>query len=111
MKEEKVIFDDLKKDVIEEKTDLTKVLEILMDERYKRRKTRLSKKIIGHITVLDTLAQIWDIDFLKNFLDSYTEYLTSVDGKARQEVVDIAKYSIEREKKDKQDIVEVLGKK
>lgn len=105
------VLDDIKTD---EKTesDLNKVVKILLDDNYKRRKTILSNRQVSPITVLDVLAQIYEVEFLKVFCDNYSEWRTSGDGgKGRQDIVEITKYSIERENQRQRDILEAMGRR
>ena len=95
----------------EEKSELAKVVEILLNEKWRRRKTRLKNRTIPALTTIDTLANIYDVQFLKYWIDSYTEYVTSLDGKGRQEIVDITKFTIDKEKERNQQIMEALGKR
>lgn len=92
-------------------SDLAKVVDTLLNNSFFRRKTRLHKHIIGKLSALDTIAQIWDIQFLKEWIPSYTEYLTSESGKGRQEIVDITKYTIDKETQKHKDMVEMMGRR
>ena len=98
------VLDDIKQ-VDQTQTDLSKVVNILLDDRFHRRKTRLQRNIINAISALDTISQIYDIDFFKQYLPTYTQYMTSLEGKGRQEIVDITKYSIDRQDKMHNDIL------
>jgi len=105
------IIDDLKQINDEQSSDLSKVTGLLMDNRFYRRKTRANDRLIRALSVCDTLAQIWDIQYLKTFIPTFTQYLTSKDGKARQEIVDITKYSIDREKEARMDMINAMGRR
>jgi len=104
-------FDD---DIIhnnESTSELSKVTEILLNEQWGRRKTNLSKRLISAISTLDTLSQLYDIDFLKTWIPLYCEYLTSIEGKGRQDIVDITKYRIDKEQDRYNDIMGLMNKR
>jgi len=101
------VLDDIKQ-VDQSQTDLSKVVNILLNDDFHRRKTRLHKNIVNAISALDTISQIYDIDFFKQYLPTYTQYMTSLEGLGRQEIVDITKYSIDRQDKMNQDILSNL---
>lgn len=105
------IMDDLKTIDDSNRSDLARVVDILLNDSFHRRKTRLSKNLIASISLVDTLSQIWDIEFFKAFLPTYTQYLTSLDGKGRQEIVDITKYSIDKENQYRNDMMNAMGKR
>jgi len=90
---------------------LSKTSELLMNEKFRRRKTVLSRQMIIDITVLDTIAQIWDIAFLKEFIKDYTEYLTSIKGQGRKDIVDIAKYSLDKQKEMQKSMIDAFGRR
>jgi hypothetical protein len=92
-----------------EKSELAKVVETLLNDKWKRRKTRLRPRQVSALTTLDTLAQIYDIQFLQSWVEGYTEYLTSEDGKGRSEIVDITKYTLDKEISRQQQMMESLG--
>ena len=92
-------------------SDLSKVVNTLLNGDFFRRKTRLHKSVIGKLSALDTIANIWDIQFLKEWIPSYTEYLTSESGKGRQEIVDITKYTIDKETQRHKDMMESMGRR
>ena len=93
------------------KSDLANVVEMLLNDMYKRRKTRLRDRSTSTLTTLDTLAQIYDIKFLQFWIEGYTEYVTSIDGKGRQEIVDITKYSLDKQTDRDNMLMEALGKR
>lgn len=108
------IEDDLKDDIIwgeKTKTDLANTCELLLNEKWRKRKTRLRDRSISALTTLDTIADLYDVQWLRSWIDSYTEYVTSSDGKGRQEIVDIAKFSIERETNLRKELMEGLGRR
>jgi hypothetical protein len=116
MKENKrsAVLDDVDEEKLfgePEKSELAKVVDTLLNEKWKRRKTRLRPRLTSALTTLDTLAQIYDIEFLKQWVDGYTEYLTSEDGKGRSEIVDITKYTLDKEVSRQQQLMEQLGKR
>lgn len=108
------IIDDIDNELVvgePEKSELAKVVEILLNEKWKRRKTRLRSRLVAKLTTIDTLAQIYDIKFLKYWVDAYTEYVTSTDGKGREEIVDITKYTLDKEISREKQMMEHLGRR
>lgn len=100
------VMDDMGKDEKRsEVSDFSKTVEILLDSKHKRRKTILNNnKQVALITSLDVIAQLYDITFLKQWIDNYAEWRTSGDkGKGRQDIVDISKFHYaEMQKRDDQ---------
>jgi len=105
------VIKDLKLLSGNDKTDLANVVDTLLNDKWNRRKTRLRSRLICKLSTLDTLAQLWEIEFLKTFIEGYTEYMTSLDGKGRQEIVDITKYTIDKETSARKEMMEVLGRR
>ena len=108
------IEEDIKDDIFKQdkdKTDLARVVEILLNEKWKRRKTRLRQRTIPSLTTLDTLAQIYNVQFLRFWIDGYTEYVTSIEGKGRTEIVDITKYSLDKQTERDKMVLDALGKR
>lgn len=76
-------------------TDFSKVSQLLLNEDYKRRKTILENFQVAPITTISVIAQIYDIPFLKQWVDEFSEWRTSGDGgKGRQDIVDISKAAV-----------------
>ena len=94
-----------------EGSDLSQVVDTLLNNKWRRRKTRLRPQLISSIAVLDTIAQIWDVKFLKHFINNYTEYVTSEGGKGRQEIVDITKFTIDKQQSAQKEMMETLGRR
>ena len=108
------INDDLKDDIIkggETKTDLANTCELLLNEKWRKRKTNLRDRSIPALTTLETIAVLYDVEWLRSWIDSYTEYVTSESGKGRQDIVDIAKYSIDKETSIRKEMYEFMGKR
>lgn len=86
------IIDDIRKEG-KEKSDFSQVVETLLNDKYKRRKTILNdNRQVTKLTTIDVIAQIYDIGFLKQWVNNYAEWRTSGDkGKGRQDIVDISK--------------------
>ena len=108
------VEEDLKEDIIgteREQSDLHKVVTILLNEQFKRRKTRLRDRTVPALTTIDVLAQIYDVKFLQEWINDYTEYVTSINGQGRQEIVDITKFTIDKEAQRDKQLMEALGKR
>lgn len=113
-KVESSVVDDIDDDIIvgdRDESELSKVVNTLLNEKWRRRKTRLNKRAIAKLTTIDILSQIYDIKFLRDWVDNYTEYVTSIDGRGRQEIVDITKYSIDKEMNRDKMLMEHLGRR
>ena len=105
------VLTDLKEQVKKEDSDYSKVTELLLNDSFGRRKTIiLSDKQAKILTSLDVIAQIYDIPFLKNYIEWYTQYLTSVGGKGRQDIVDISKFKFAEQEKMNNRILELMGR-
>jgi hypothetical protein len=105
------ILADLRQETDTE-SDYSKVTQLLMDEKFKRRKTVLNNnRQVGLITTLDVIGQIYDIPFLKKYVDWYAEYLTSIDAKGRNDIVDISKFRHLQQEKINSQLLELAGRK
>lgn len=109
--QEKYGFDDDIQNIQREKSDLSKVTELLFNSKWFRRKTILKPRLISALATLDTISKIWDVQFLKNWIPTYAEYLTSTEGRARQDVVDITKFRIDQDNKHQERIMELMGRR
>jgi len=108
------VDDDLENEIIEgkdEKSELANVVDTLLNDKWGRRKTRLAKRVVTKLSTIDTLAQIYDVKFLKHWIQVYTEYVTSIDGAGRKEIVDITKFTIDRESKRDKEMINALGRR
>lgn len=102
------VVDDIKHRFSKEESDYSKVSTLLMDEKFKRRKTSLhSIRQVGLITTLDVIAQIYDIPFLKKYVDWYAEWMTSIDAMGRKDIVDISKFRFEENEKHQNRLMEL----
>lgn len=104
-------FEDDIRVVGEKPSELGKVTEVLLNGQFGRRKTNLDKRMISAITTLDTVGQIYDIDFIKTWIPSFCEYLTSIDGQGRGDIVQIATAQLNAEKSRYEDVIGLMGKK
>lgn len=102
------VVDDMKQHFGKNESDYAKVSNLLMNEKYKRRKTALTNiRQVGLITTLDVIAQIYDIPFLKKYVDWYAEWLTSIDARSRNDIVDISKFRFEENEKMQSNLMEL----
>lgn len=108
-KDSSVVDDVIIKDNGHE-SDFSKVVKILLDDNYKRRKTILRDTAqVTKINTLDVISQIYDIQFLKRWINGFAEWRTSGDGgKGRQDIVDISKFHYVENKARDQEIFNVL---
>ena len=65
-----------------------------LDPKHIRRKTRLSKKQVIAITILQSLSDTYNIRTLKRFLDEFRTSKLSEDGKSSSELENILKARI-----------------
>ena len=108
------ILDDIRDEKIiseENKSDLARTCELLLNEKWRKRKTVLRERVISSLSTLDTLAQLYDVKFLHEWITAYTEYITSKEGRGRQDIVDIAKYRIDMEERSRKELLGLIGKR
>lgn len=74
-----------------EAENVSMIIKEWLDPKHIRRKTRLSKKQVIAIAVLQSLADTYDIKTLKRFLDEFRTDKLSEDGKSSQELEAILK--------------------
>jgi hypothetical protein len=90
-------------------SDFSKVVDILLNDSYKRRKTILNNRQVAKITTIDVISQIYDIPFLKSWVNNFGEWRTSGDnGKGRQDIVEISKFQYSEIKKDREELITAL---
>jgi len=105
------VIRDTKQAIGKEDSDHSKTATILMDERFKRRKTFLdNNRQVGLINTLDVIAQLYDIPFLKKYVDGYMELLTSIGGKGRKDIVDISKFRFAEQEKYRNQLLELANR-
>lgn len=95
--------DDLQPDSynVQEQTDFSKVVDLLLNDRYKRRKTILQTFQVAPLTTIDVMSIIYDIPFLKMWVRHFAEWRTSGDGgKGRKDIVDISKFHYASKQQD-----------
>lgn len=64
----------------------------MLNDQFPKRKTVISKRNVGIIATISTLAQLYDVKFFKMWLPEYTDYSVSgSDGRGRKDVVEICK--------------------
>lgn len=103
------VLDDMQQADKPEPSDFSKVVEILTDNKYKRRKTVLNTRQIAKLTTIDVLSQIYDVPFLKAWVNYYAEWRTSGDkGRGRQDIVDISKFHYAQQKEHNQQILDLM---
>lgn len=90
-------------------SDLSEGVHLLLNEKFKRRKTILrQQKIINGITALEVLAQMYDIEFLKNYIDWYCEFMTSSQGVGRKDIVDMFKFAHTQDQQGREQLLALL---
>ena len=69
------------------------------------------QRLIPAITSLEVLAQMYDVEFLKNWIDWYCEFLTSSGGIGRKDIVDIFKFTQEQKERERTELMNMLGRR
>lgn len=103
--------DDIRIPTDPDNSDMSKVSELLLDNRFKRRKSNIPERVISVLSTLDTIAMMYDIDFLKQWIPAYLEYRTSKDGEARRQITDIAQSMINQQNDRFDRIMDVMGRR
>lgn len=103
------IIKDIKKESNNKKTDYQKTIELLLDDNYKRRKTNINAQQVSIINTLDVIAQCYDIDFLKLWVDGFGEWRTSINGKGREDIVKIGMAQYEEMRRKNDELIGLLG--
>ena len=102
------VTDDIKHVIGKDESDYSKVADLLLNEKFKRRKTVLGNaRQVGLLSALDTISQLYDIPFLKQYIDFYAQWLTSIDARGRNDIVDISKFRFEEQEKYNSQILEL----
>ena len=66
---------------------------MLTNSKYWKRKTILTNRQVPKLTTLSVISQIYDIDFLRNWVNDFSEFRTSGDkGRGRSDIVDVSKF-------------------
>lgn len=105
------IEDDIKQKSQNNDSDLSKLSELLLDEKFRRRKTILTDRQIAKITTIDVVSQIYDIQFLKDWVLTFGEFRTSGRGQGRQDIVDIAKFNYKQQKDFQNELFALMGRR
>ena len=77
--------------MMSEAENVSMIIKEWLDPKHIRRKTRLTKKQVIAIAVLQSLADTYDIKTLKRFLDEFRTGKLSEDGKSSAELENILK--------------------
>jgi len=102
------VTEDIKHVLGKDKSDYAMVSDLLLNEKFKRRKTVLGNtRQVGLLSALDVISQIYDIPFLKQYIDYYAQWLTSIDARGRQDIVDISKFRFDEQSKFNSQILDM----
>ena len=90
MKNKKIVGTDEITEITEDKKDttLTDFLEIFLDENEIRSRTELTQSQINEISGLWTIANMYDLKVLKNYLNSFMVFMLSKNRKSRKEILE-----------------------
>lgn len=108
---ESALIQDLQKVEGNNKSDLRQVVDMLLNSQFRRRKTILKSRIIAPLTTLDTIGQLYEIDFVNAWVDRYIQYLISEGGQGRKDIVDITKFTLDKEITAQNNILNALGRR
>ena len=109
MSKQSSVLDDIVQADGSEQSDFSKVVDILLNDNYKRRKTILNNSQVAKITTIDVISQIYDVQFLREWVHNFAEWRTSGDnGKGRQDIVEISKFHYNQMQDDRRDLMDAL---
>lgn len=111
------IDDDIKNDgssIIHEKnhSDLMKAFESLSNPENMESNTILTNNQVIALSTINYLAQVYDIEFFKQFIKIFPRYrISGDDGRGRKELIEIAN-AIRRDKEEEHNrFMEILGRR
>lgn len=105
------VLADLQEQVKKDESDYSKVSTLLLNDKFGRRKTViLDNRQAGILTALDVIARVYDIPFLKTYIEWYTEFLTSIDARGRNDIVDISKFRFTEQQKINDRMLDLMGR-
>lgn len=103
------VFTDIQRGLAREHSDFKEAVDILMNDKFRRRKTILDNRQSFFISTLDEVSQLNEIQFLKDWIIYYAEWRTSGDGgRGRNDIVEIAKSHILTEQQNKESFLSGL---
>ena len=103
--------DDIQQVVTDNVSDISRVSELLLDNRFGRRKSRIEKRVVSVISTLDSISVIYGIEWLQKWIPYYLEYSTSVDGEARKDIRAIAEAGLQRNEERFDRMIDMMGKR
>lgn len=108
--EQTSIDDDIRKDNVVEKSDLLHTLALMLDDTNIKGKTILDNRQVTAITLMNMYGQIYDIPFLKDFVEEWARYRISGDnGRGRTELIEIAKAIQLNREKERNEMISLMG--
>lgn len=103
------VIDELFKENENKRSDFSETVYLLLNDKFKRRKTILSDRQVSLLTSFDVIAQVYDVDFLKLWVDWFAEWKTSGNnGIGRKDIVEISKYNYAEKQKQNSELMELL---
>ena len=103
--------DDIRQVVDNNVSDIARVSELLLDDRFGRRKSRIEKRHVATLATLDNIGVIYDIPWLERWIPYFLQYNTSVDGEGRRDIVGIAQAGLQRESERFDRMMDMMGKR
>jgi hypothetical protein len=103
------VEEDIQKDIHKEKSDLLYTLALMLDDSNIKGKTILNNRQVTAITLMNMYGQIYDIPFLKDFVEEWCRYRISGDnGRGRTELIEIAQAIQLSKDKEHNNLLELL---
>ena len=104
--------DDIENFDHEDISDFSKVVETLLNDEHMQLKTILNNRQVTKLTTLQVLSQIYDIVFLKTWIEDYCRLRVSGDGgKGRNDIVKIASSHYSYRDKDDDNVLDRLRRR
>lgn len=95
---------------IAKKTDLVTSLEMLANDQFIEGKSIFNNEQVLGITMMNWAGQVYDIPFLRNFVNTFPKYRISGDnGRGRKEIIEIAKAIQQQNAEEHERLKQLLG--
>ena len=85
------VLDDVNQPFSEE-SDFSKVVDLMLNPRYRNLKSVIKAGNVHWIAYANMLGQVYDVEFLKGYVEQWLELQVSVKGRGRDDIVNISKF-------------------